>query len=396
MIYKRGKCKLDSEARCAKCGRRGTCGVYWYKFMWNGKLVRESTKQGSDKIARQMESAHRTSLAKGEVGIREKKPSPTLVEFINNRFEPSVKARFEKSSPKTWLDWYRPNLRAIKAYKALANTKLDDVTTEKSNEFAAHRQNEGLQISSINSSLRVLRRVLRVAVEWGVCPSAPKLKLLPGERHRERVISPIEEVRYLAAAPDLLAAIVAILADTGMRPEECFRLRWESVSWASGRHGTVLITHGKTVAARRILPMTYRVRRVLEARWEKANNPDEGWIFTAPTKSQHVEKSSIKKQHTQIFKTLKGEAEKNHEKPIRPFVLYDLRHTFLTRLGESGCDVWTLARIAGHSNIKQSSRYVHPSNDAVLDAMERMGGHKIGHTTESANRAHSAHRLTTH
>jgi len=138
------------------------------------------------------------------------------------------------------------------------------------------------------------------------------------------------------------------------------------------------------------------VRRVLEARWEKANNPDEGWIFTAPTKSQHVEKSSIKKQHTQIFKTLKGEAEKNHEKPIRPFVLYDLRHTFLTRLGESGCDVWTLARIAGHSNIKQSSRYVHPSNDAVLDAMERMGGHKIGHTTESANRAHSAHRLTTH
>jgi hypothetical protein len=66
------------------------------------------------------------------------------------------------------------------------------------------------------------------------------------------------------------------------------------------------------------------------------------------------------------------------EKPARPFVLYDLRHTFLTRLGESGCDVWTLARIAGHSNIKQSSRYVHPSNDAVVEAIERMGGHNAG------------------
>jgi integrase len=42
------------------------------------------------------------------------------------------------------------------------------------------------------------------------------------------------------------------------------------------------------------------------------------------------------------------EAAKRNEKPVRPFVLYDLRHTFLTRLGESGCDVWTLARIAGH------------------------------------------------
>jgi len=380
VIYKRGK-------------------FYWYKFMWNGSLVRESTKQGNDKVARSMESAHRTSLAKGEVGIREKKPSPTLAEFIDKRFEPSTKATFEKSSPKTWLDWYRPNLRAIKAYKPLANTKLDEITTEKASDFAAHRQEKGLQISSVNSSLRVLRRVLRVAVEWGASPSAPKLKLLPGERHRERVISPTEEARYLTAAPDLLAAIVTILADTGMRPAECFRLRWESVTWTNGRHGTVLITHGKTAAARRVLPMTPRVREVLEARWEKTDTPDEGWIFTAPTQSEHVEKSTLKKQHKGVFKTLKEEAEKNDEKPVRPFVLYDLRHTFLTRLGESGCDVWTLARIAGHSNIKQSSRYVHPSGDAVLDAMERLGGksggHKIGHNAKNANRPTRTQRQLT-
>jgi integrase len=74
------------------------------------------------------------------------------------------------------------------------------------------------------------------------------------------------------------------------------------------------------------------------------------------------------------------EASKNNgSKAIRPFVLYSLRHTFLTRLGESGCDAWTLARIAGHSNISMSSRYVHPSEDAVLTAMEKLGGHKIGH-----------------
>jgi hypothetical protein len=99
MIYKRGKCKLDSEGRC---GKRGTCGAYWYKFMWLGKLVRESTRQGNDKVARQMESAHRTSLAKGEVGIREVKRVPTLAEFIKDRFEPWARAQFS-SRPKTWL-----------------------------------------------------------------------------------------------------------------------------------------------------------------------------------------------------------------------------------------------------------------------------------------------------
>ena len=72
--------------------------VYWYKFMWQGKLIRESTKQGNDKVARNMESAHRTSLAKGEVGIRDKKPASILSDFIEKRFEPWAKARFEKSS----------------------------------------------------------------------------------------------------------------------------------------------------------------------------------------------------------------------------------------------------------------------------------------------------------
>src|SRR5882724_11799330 len=170
MIYKRGE-------------------VYWYKFMWKGRLVRESTKQGNDKIARQMEAVHRTSLAKGEVGLRDKKPSPTLKEFIESRFEPWAKATFEKTSPKTWFDWYRVGLRAINGFKPLADCKLDEITGEKIADFAAHRQSRGLQISSINSSLRVLRRVLRLAVEWGAALTAPKVKLLSGEKHRERVVS---------------------------------------------------------------------------------------------------------------------------------------------------------------------------------------------------------------
>ena len=70
---------------------------------------------------------------------------------------------------------------------------------------------------------------------------------------------------------------------------------------------------------------------------------------------------------------------------VRPFVLYSLRHTFLTRLGESGCDAWTLARIAGHSSIAISGRYVHPSEDAVLSAMSRLGGHRTGHSVEIAS-----------
>jgi len=106
-----------------------------------------------------------------------------------------------------------------------------------------------------------------------------------------------------------------------------------------------------------------------ETRWEAAAKPVEGWIWPAPTHSGHLEPSSIKKQHSKAVAASK----------VRPFVLYSLRHTFLTRLGESGCDTWTLARIAGHSSIAISARYVHPSYDSVLAAVDRLGGHKIGH-----------------
>ena len=66
-VYKRGK-------------------IWWYKFNWNGETVRESTKQTNKRVAEQMEAAHKTSLAKGEVGIRDRKPVPTVAEFSERRF----------------------------------------------------------------------------------------------------------------------------------------------------------------------------------------------------------------------------------------------------------------------------------------------------------------------
>jgi integrase len=396
MIYKRGKCKLDTEGRCEKCGKRGkrgACGGYWYKFMWLGKLVRESTKQGNDKVARQMEAAHRTSLAKGEVGIREKKAIPTLLEFCTSRVEPWAKARFETACHKNWT-WYRTGIRALTGYKPLASAHLDEISGELASKFAAHRLSVGMQVSTANNSLRVLRRILNLAVEWSVLSAAPKVKVLSGERRLERVITPEEEARYLAAAPEPLASIASVLADTGIRPEECFRLTWENMTWLNGRNGTLLVAHGKTAAARRVIPMTPRVRGILESRWKEARKPEEGWVWPGPTRSGHVEPSSLRKQHAKTFKTIAGEAVKRSQKPVRPFVLYSLRHTFLTRLGQSGCDAWTLARIAGHSSITISARYVHPSEDAVLSAMSRLGGHKTGHSRSRAQKAGEQRLLT--
>ena len=58
-------------------------------------------------------------------------------------------------------------------------------------------------------------------------------------------------------------------------------------------------------------------------------------------------------------------------------VIYSFRHTALTHLGESGADAFTIMRIAGHSSVVVSQRYVHPSPasiEAAFDHLEALNG----------------------
>src|SRR5262249_18736025 len=130
------------------------------------------------------------------------------------------------------------------------------------------------------------------------------------------------------------------------RPEECFRLRAENVA-----DGKLEIHFGKTENARRRIPMTARVKAILEMRLAKTN--DNAWIFPAPTKSGHIEPSSLKKQHIKAIAEatrMLREATRKEEAKLAPFELYTLRHTCLTRWAPH-MDPWTLAYLAGHRDM---------------------------------------------
>lgn len=140
------------------------------------------------------------------------------------RRQPFPKSTFELASPKTWL-WYKFGIESLKKSKTLATIKLDAIAPELVTEFASERHRDGLRISSINSCLRALRRVLHLAVEWEVLDASPKIKFLSGEHsgehRREKVITRKEETLYLAGALPLLHDVSVIPSDTGVHPEEC-------------------------------------------------------------------------------------------------------------------------------------------------------------------------------
>ena len=293
----------------------------------------------------------------------------------------------------------------LSAFGPIANARLDAVSAEAITGFVEKRRQAQCEVATINRALQVLRRILRLAVEWGRIDKTPtRISLLPGEKRRERVLSHQEESEYLKAAgeigeaaitayaralqgiravqrgqqptrpadPFVLRDVATILLDCGLRPDECYRLRWEQY-----RDGSLHIATGKTANARRTVPLSERGAAILAMR-----RPSTGgdWIFPAATQSGHIELSTVKKQHAKACQL----AEIEHV-PI-----YTFRHTCLTRWA-AHMDPYSLAYFAGHSSFVTTRRYVHPNLTTAREAMDRARvaqcGHKIGHSEEEKSSA---------
>jgi integrase len=370
--------------------------VWWYRFTWRGEAFRESTKQPNKRVAEQIEAAHKTSLAKGEVGIRDRKAAATIRQFAKNDFLPFCRSTFAAKT-KT-LGYYENGAARLLEYPPVADESLDTITGEKIAGYARRRQDMGMKVSTVNRELQVLRRMFALSMEWGkVQRVLPRVRMIPGEAHRDRVVSVNEEKSYLEAAqgigiaaiegyeralvgiraaergqppvkprdPFLLRDVSTILIDCGIRPEECFRLRWEQC-----QNDTIEITYGKTDNARRRIPLSQRVQSILAMRRGHVEGP---WVFPAPTMSGHIEPSSLQGQHAKACKLA----------TLEHFPIYTFRHTCLTRWAPF-MDPWTLAYLAGHRDMSITKRYVHPQEHNTRTAMEKarvaLSGHNSGHT----------------
>jgi integrase len=171
-----------------------------------------------------------------------------------------------------------------------------------------------------------------------------------------RVLSWDEESAYLAAASQPLRDVATLILQTGMRPGEVFHLKKEDVSL---QLGFIHIPSGKTDFARRTIPLTARAREVLGCRLLGMKSE---WLFPTATDSSRPV-ASVADAH---------EAAIRRSKIERPFRLYDLRHTALTRMAMAGVDLPTLRELAGHANIQMTMRYVHPTSEHKKAAMEKL------------------------
>lgn len=55
---------------------------------------------------------------------------------------------------------------------------------------------------------------------------------------------------------------------------------------------------------------------------------------------------------------------------IEDFRFHDLRHTFATRLAQAGVDLYKIAKLLGHKDIKMTQRYSHHYPESLRDGVE--------------------------
>ncbi len=171
-------------------------------------------------------------------------------------------------------------------------------------------------------------------------------------------------------APQPLRDIALLILDTGARPGEASALEWRHVRLnpASGsKFGYLHIPGGKSKNAKRNLSLTARVAEMLKARYRASHQ--SAFVFTGKTGEEPFPVSSLDHQHAQFRRLLGSVGLLGFDSE---FVIHSLRHTMLTRLGESGADAFSIMRIASHSSVTVSQRYVHPSPESLERAFERM------------------------
>ncbi len=171
---------------------------------------------------------------------------------------------------------------------------------------------------------------------------------------RDRWLTDDEEERLLEACSPRLKELVIFALNTGMRLSEILALTWRGVDLF---RKTIIVFKSKNKGMR-TLPMNQTIFEMLKSR--------------AKVKSIKTDLVFYNKNHAEIdkrFVSLSFHYTARKAK-VEDFRFHDFRHTFATRLVQSGKDLYKIQRLLGHKTPSMTQRYAHHYPESLRDAVE--------------------------
>ncbi len=155
-----------------------------------------------------------------------------------------------------------------------------------------------------------------------------------------KILDREEITRLIKRAKDYLEPMIIMALNTGMRRGELFDLHWNDVDFAEHY---IFIKKSKSGFMRKI-PMNDLVAKTL-----KNIKRESEFVFCNPKTKDRL--ACIQRP----FKAACREAG------VPDLRFHDLRHTAATYMVTGGVDLATVAQILGHSDIKMTMKYAHPT-----------------------------------
>ena len=348
--------------------------VWWMSYRdQNGRFRQESTgrreRGEAEKVLRKLLVARDEGLlpsAAPDGGISFNQWADW---FLANRSQPPFRSE----------NTHRLNLSALKFLRPrFGKHRLSDITVEDVESYLMTRLNTGKRVytksglqlrgklkpATVHQELRILRRILNVAVKKrrlavNPCNGVEFPVPLAGTTRKPHYLSASEQVRLEACASPYLRNIIVIMVEMGLRPyRELIPMRKQQVDL---QNGIVHLPDSKTVNGIADMPMTDRVREAFASQMKQSGDSD--YLF--PSQRMGSSKPYITSVREMWDRTLQRAG-------LPHFSLYELRHTFATRLSAGGVADHFVTQMLRQGDSQVFKRYSQAKLNMMRESLSKL------------------------
>lgn len=247
----------------------------------------------------------------------------------------------------------------------LGGLKPSELSPEVISAWQAERIADGAGPVAVRHALELLGGILQRAVESGRLARNPVRLVRNVGRPRRREVRPlapatVEALRAAGGPRD--AALISLLAYSGLRPQEALALQWGDI-----RERTILVERAvslgrekdtKTIAHRTVRLLAPLREDLLEWRLRTGRPTDRALVFPGP-EGRLWSKTTYDNWRRRAFDRAVTAAGIGHTTP------YALRHSFASLLIHEGRSVMYVARQMGHDARLTLTTYGH-----VIDELD--------------------------
>ncbi|MDD5496714.1 MAG: tyrosine-type recombinase/integrase [Candidatus Omnitrophica bacterium] len=229
-------------------------GDNWYIDYYVSNRRKREKVGSSRKLAETVLAKRKTQIAEGKFLDISKVKRVKLSDFVTLFVE-----TYSKPNKTSWKDDLE---RLSRAAGLLGKDKyLDEVTPYNIEEFKKLKLQEGLEPSTVNRYLTVLKTMFKKAIEWGNAEKNPLITVKHFKENKPivRYLDKEEIAKLVEACDPYMKAVVLTALNTGMRKGEMLALKWTDIDL---KNNMVLVRKTKNNEPK-IIPINMVLKRVL-------------------------------------------------------------------------------------------------------------------------------------